>query len=485
MFFFTKNYNMKIRVNNKSKKKVVRKKSKVTKKNSKKRCKQKIDKFLAYQFMLQLAIVMKRHFPEFVKQLSELSDHRKRPQYEVQELVMAVLLMFVFKRGSRNHADNTANKINYRKNIELIFKMKFPDLDTANILMKSLDIQELENIKKELVAIMISRKVLHKFRIFGFYYNVTVDGTGVHSYYYEPYPECPFKEFKSGKKIWTAYVLEAKIVCSNGFSLSIATEWVRNPREKDFDKQDCELKAFIRLAKKMKKFYPRLPVCITADGLYPNITVFDICENNSWKYIITLKDGNLKTVWEEIELLRPIKSGSIKSDNAKIIADTSVNEKYTGFQDIDYKNHKLNIVEAVIEKRSLKNKLQTQQERFVHVSNFKIKPEVLKEISYEGRRRWKIENEGFNEQKNTGYNLKHKYSRTSFIATQNYYQCLQIAHLFNQLAYKNKIINKLIKENDTLKSYQEMVVSVIMVDDLIENIGLIQKLLDKKNQFRY
>ena len=32
-----------------------------------------------------------------------------------------------------------------------------------------------------------------------------------------------------------------------------------------------------------------------------------------------------------------------------------------------------------------------------------------------------------------GYTLKHKVSRVSLIAAKNYYQCIQIAHLINQL----------------------------------------------------
>jgi hypothetical protein len=40
---------------------------------------------------------------------------------------------------------------------------------------------------------------------------------------------------------------------------------------------------------------PRLPVCIVADGLYPNETVFKICEGNRWKYLFVLQDKSLKT----------------------------------------------------------------------------------------------------------------------------------------------------------------------------------------------
>ncbi len=434
---------------------------------------------------MQTAISINRHFPEFELMLSGLSDDRKRPQYEVRELAMAVITMFLYKRASRNHADNSAGKINYRQNIEKVFSMKLPDLDTADRLMKKLKPKELEVVKKKMIAILISRKVLHKFRIFGFYYNVTVDGTGVHSYNYEPYPECPFKTSKKGKVTWTAQVLEAKIVCSNGFSLSIATEWIKNPADKKFDKQDCELKAFSRLAEKIKKFYPRLPVCITADGLYPNNTVFDICENNSWKYIITLKDGNLKTVWEKIEFLSIIKNGKIKSEVAKMKANVRITEQYSGFQNIEYKKHKLNIVEAVIEEIPLDDAEKEPDKRFVHVTNFELKKENLQRISYEGRRRWKIENEGFNEQKNTGYNLEHKYSRTSFTATQNYYQCLQIAHMINQLAYKTQSMKNLIKGNDTNLSYEEMSVAVLIVEDLNDKTTVLEEILNKNYQFRY
>jgi len=433
---------------------------------------------------MQTPITLKRHFPEFEQMLSDLPDSRKRPQYEVQELAMAVIAMFLYKRGSRNHADNSAGKINYRKNIEQMFKMKLPDLDTGNRLMKQLAPQELESIKQKMVSVLVSNKVLRKFRILDYYYNVAVDGAAVHSYSYEPYPECPFKKYKSGKQIWTAQVLEAKIVCSNGFSISIATEWIKNPVDKEYDKQDCEQKAFVRLASKIKKAFPRLPVCISADGLYPNKTVFDICENNNWKYIITLKDGNLKSVWKEIGFLDR-KNDCIKKEVPNIKPNKRINEQYKGYQNIEYQKHKLNIIDLTIKTTLIKTEEKQHDERFAHVTNFELNKKNINKISHAGRLRWKIENEGFNEQKNGGYNLKHKYSRKSFIATQNYYQCLQIAHMINQLAYKAKVIKELIKGNDTLKSNNEMTVALLMVNDFECLATIIEQTINQKNQFRY
>jgi hypothetical protein len=45
-----------------------------------------------------------------------------------------------------------------------------------------------------------------------------------------------------------------------------------------------------------------------------------------------------------------------------------------------------------------------------------------------GRCRWKIENEGFNLQKNSGFNLEHAYGIGQW-QIKNYYVLMQIAHM--------------------------------------------------------
>ncbi len=93
---------------------------------------------------------------------------------------------------------------------------------------------------------------------------------------------------------------EAKIVTHSGFSLSLATEWIENPTNERFDKQEIESKAFKRLSARLKKNFPRLFLVLLLDGLYPNAPVFEICRNNGWKTVITLKDMSLKSVQEQI-----------------------------------------------------------------------------------------------------------------------------------------------------------------------------------------
>ena len=465
---------MNIKVNDKSKKKGKKKKPIHQKRQS---CRKKQREFGGRQLALQILLTLRRHFPILLDELSCLKDYRKSPEYEVKELLMACISMFIFKRGSRNAMNNSSRKGLFCKNYQKIFGLKLPHMDTVDIFLETLSNEDLEQIKKKMIQLLLEKKTLQNFKLAG-HYMVAVDGTVISVYDYEPYPGCPYKEYKSEKKVWMIPVLEAKIVCSNGFSLSIETEWVSNTG--NYEKQDCEQKAFTRLAEKLKKSFPRLPICIAADGLYPNQTTFEICHNNNWNFIITLKDGNLKTVWEDInfELL-------IAKDNTlrKIIKDTvqeKIIQNYRFLNDLTYHDFELNWIEC-IERVIKKNK--EEKCRFVHITNMKIDKGNVASLSHHGRLRWNIENEGFNSQKNHGYNLEHKYARLNFNARKNYYQCLQIAHIINQLAVKAQNFNFLIDNKDTLCSLWECLLSFMLAGYI--NQHEVECVLSSNCQMRY
>ena len=62
-------------------------------------------------------------------------------------------------------------------------------------------------------------------------------------------------------------VLEAKIVTQLGWSITVMSEHL-DPWSDEREKQDCEQRAFERLARRLKAAFPRLPVCILGDALY-------------------------------------------------------------------------------------------------------------------------------------------------------------------------------------------------------------------------
>ncbi|HZK97250.1 MAG TPA: hypothetical protein VFC67_23820 [Prolixibacteraceae bacterium] len=49
--------------------------------------------------------------------------------------------------------------------------------------------------------------------------------------------------------------------------------------------------------------------------------------------------------------------------------------------------------------------------------------------------------------KNLEYAMEHKFSRKSFIAMQNYYTVLQIAHMINQLVERSRQIVEIMNEH--------------------------------------
>ena len=107
--------------------------------------------------------------------------------------------------------------------------------------------------------------------------------------------------------------------------------------------------------------------------------------------------------------------------------------KYTDTQ----KNvHTPNILEC------LEKKPGKQESKHLWLTNFIIAFKNVDMLANGGGRlRWKAENEGFNVQKNGGYNMEHTYSRDPN-ASKVFYLLLQIAHMIFQLMEKGSLFRK-------------------------------------------
>jgi len=282
---------------------------------------------------------------------------------------------------------------------------------------------------------------------------VAIDGTGMATFDHKHCESCLSKTSKNGVTTYFHNALEAKLLTASGMSLWIATEWISNEGKKSYQKQDCEQAAFDRLAAKIKNYFPRLPIVMVADGLYPKVGFFNICRQNNWKYIVTLKDGSLKSLQEEIRWEKRVNHKQ-KREITRVDKTTVTILNCQWLKDLTYKDHALNWVEYIEENTSKKTG-EKHWQRFVHLTNMDIDSDLCLGISDTGRLRQNIENEGFNTQKNHGYALEHKYSRVDFLAMQNYYQCLQIAHIINQLVVASKTIKTLLKK--TLKCTEKYI----------------------------
>ena len=429
----------------------------------------------------QISRTLKNYFPDLLTNLDKLPDPRQRKEYQTGEIFMAGIGLFMFKQGSRNAFNLDRKEGVFRKNYEKVFKARLPHLDPVEQVFRLSDDQVLEQIKADMVSRLIRNKQIGRCKLKGRHI-VAIDGTGVASFNERHCESCLQKTSKNGVTTYFHNVLEAKLLTPSGLSLSIATEWISNEGKGEFEKQDCEREAFKRLAQKIKKFYPRLPIAIVADGLYPWDGFFETCDRNNWKYIVVLKDGSLKSLQEEIKLeklITPRQASSIT--RAEKVRQVRLN--YHWLNQVPYKKHQVNGGECSETVKNVKTKQESVQ-RFVHLTNFDVNRHMCDKISFNGRLRQKIENEGFNTQKNHGYALEQKYSRVSYPALKMYYQCLQIAHIINQLVEASHEIKNL-KENIlkcTIKYLWKRLLSYLLENEI--DLEELNELVSKPFQIR-
>ena len=410
--------------------------------------------------LYQVKKVLACHFPTLSQQVSELSDSRSRKEYRIEELILGGVMLFLFKSVSRNEFDNKRKDTGFVKNYFNVFGLRLPSTEAIDDLFKILCNDALEALKGHLLSALIEKKVFHRFRFLGLW-TVAVDATGVYNWDENPVDFALHKTSKCGKTTWFSNILEAKLVTTTGLSIPLASEWIYNG-EDDYQKQDCEQSAFKRLAVTLKKRFPRLPLCILVDGLYPNAPFMDICKNNGWRYIAVLKDGNLPTVWEEVGLL----PGCAFSHQTQQYATTThqITLKYKWVKDIDWQKRKLNWVECIQTKVHIKTGEQSET-KFVYITDCDVNRDNIIQFVEHARSRWHIE-DSFNTQKNRGYELHHKFNRKNFTSIKNWHSVRLIAHTINQLIEKSQQFKDLLVDKETIKNLWEDFRSFFLIAEI-------------------
>src|SRR5699024_6569731 len=183
--------------------------------------------------------------------------------------------------------------------------------------------------------------------------------------------------------------------------LSIGSEFIENESE-NISKQDCELKAFHRLAKKLKKSFKRLPICILGASLYACEKVFEKCDEYRWNYLFRFKKGRIKSIAEDFKAIRNLEE-SIETNNVFWANGIAYNER------------KVNMIEY----ESKDNK------ECNYISSSKSRGLKSLKLSNAGRIRWKNGNDGFNNQKEIRYHIKLPNS-DNYTARKNHYLLTQI-----------------------------------------------------------
>ena len=426
------------------------------------------EKLKEFKAICVLIRILKKYFPGLLEQLNSVNDPRNssRTKYESDVIFFTRIIAAIFRLDSMRKLTAELNDENTILNVSKILKK--PDLDelphfnTINNFLEKFDPKELQKIIQMMVKRLMKMPEFRQDLYRKKYWLVAIDGTQLYQTDEEHSEGALFKVHKNNDDTikWVEYyyyIVEAKLVLTDKIVISVYTTFCRNDEnvtpydetktneeeitdgETSGDdviseeklKQDCELKAFYRMAEELKKFFGNTSICMTMDSLYAGAPVFDIFRENNWKYIIRFKEGKIKSIATEFNKACSLKD---KRPNYREFIVDGGNEKYEYLNAVTYQGQNLNMVRYTEA---------GETHPFFFITNLPINRKNCKDLVSRGRKRWKIENEGFNIQKNHGYALTHRFSM-NYNAMQNHYFLIQIAHAISQV-YENLSIHTELK----------------------------------------
>lgn len=414
--------------------------------------------------LTELLKVQNHFYKNLWKDLSKVEDprHPSYINYTSEVMLTMPLLKNICDIRSMRGMTSKFNRDECISNVGIINcnkeLLEIPHYVTVNDFLARLNPDELADIRTKMIKALIRKRSFESARFFDEYWLIVVDATQLYTFKEKNDDQCLTRTFtnKETKEQTTQYyhsVLEAKIVLGDNLVVSIASEFIENDGEDakrqatmnvEQIKQDCEIKAFKRLAEKLKKAFPRMPMCIMGDSLYASETIFQICDDNHWKYLIRFKDGSIPTVANEFHLLKELENQN-QREGAKWVNGISYNKRTVNVMEFLYQNNDIKL-------------------RFQWITNIEITKKKVMMFAATARKRWMIENEGFNIQKNLRYDITHVNSK-NYNAMKNHYLITQIADIVLQLYEKGipliKELNKTLKEisSDLLESFRRQLTS--------------------------
>lgn len=379
-----------------------------------------------------------------------MPDTRYVPLIEYHQRFLAWwgILLFGLGLGSRRAADQDLRDTECAI-LENVNRLAGTDQDSLPV-AKTLDhflghvgSQPFAQLRNQCLQRLLRMKALDDFRLQGDFV-VAVDGTGLMSFSHRHCPQCLTQKHASGT-VFLHPVLEAKLLSSTGLALSLDSEFIENPPGRTLEdyqtiKQDCELTAFDRLALSLKAAFPQLHLCLSGDSLYACGRFFARCQQYHWHFVVTFKEGRSPELWREFQSLLALQPQT----QIKTLLPDGTRQCFRWVEQLDFiDSEKRSWTLGAIQCEEISPT--GEHTTFAWLTNLAVNRETAMDIAQGGGRiRVKIENEGFNVQKNSGLNLEHVFSQ-KWDHAKAYYYLLQIGHLLLQLLHHNSLHRALAK----------------------------------------
>jgi hypothetical protein len=401
-----------------------------------------------------LVQTVRHFFPDFNAWLDRLPDTRVQEActYDRRFLAWWGLLLYLLQLGSRRQLDFElrdagATVLANLNRLAETTQTTLPVHDTLDHFLGHVALAGWERLRGQSVQRLLRMKVLDSARLLG-QPVLLLDATGLVCFHRRHCEHC-LKQRHGQQTLYLHQVLEAKLLGPAGVVVSLGSEFIENAdtqgrvgRSAEEVKQDCELKAAARLLPRIKRDYPQLRFVLALDSLYGCGPLFALAQQLGWSFVVTFKAGRTPALWREFQALLPACPENVLRHtwgNGLVQEFRWVNQ--LDYEDSEGREWKLNAVECT------ETTAQKEQQYFAWLTALPVNRKTVIEITQKGGRyRWKVENEGFNRQKNSGLNLEHVYS-VDPETWKVYYVLLQIAFLLVQLLERGSLLRRLAAES--------------------------------------
>lgn len=342
------------------------------------------------------------------------------------DVLMSAFAMFSLKDSSLLSFDKRRKNPRELENLKSVYGITDVPCDTTiREILDPVNPEEIRPIFKDLFNQLQRAKVLDKFKFMGRYYIVSGDGT---SYFSSKKVCCDSclekKNSKSGQITYSHQLYGGSIVHPN-LNQVIALMPEQIIKQDGDSKNDCERNASKRFFDKLKKDHPRLNFLIVEDALSSNAPHIRELERHKFKYILGVKKGDHKFLFEEVEKAR--KAGKVQRFEIK---EGEITHRFDFINKVGLNQSNQDVMVNFLEYWQITNE---EVLHFSWVTNFKITIRNAYDLMRAGRSRWKIENETFNTLKNQGYNLEHNYGHGKINLSVNFANLMVLAFLVEQI----------------------------------------------------
>ena len=397
--------------------------------------------------------IYRNQLPILLKRLAKIPDPRnpQKRKHKLTVLILYGILTFVYQIPSRREANRVMTKPQFVENLQLLFPEleSIPHHDTLMRLLASIDVDQIEHAHIDLIRRLIRNKKFYNYLI-NHSYPIAIDGSQKFKRDEIWSDECSGRTVGKGDRTrsqYYVYVLEANLAFHNGMVIPLMSEFLEFTKgDTSETKEDCETKAFKRLAGRLKNEFKRLGMMLLLDGLYSNGPIMEICRKNKWDFMIVLQDKSLPSVWEEFHGLMQLQTNqklSMTWGDRKQEFDWVNNiEYYYGPNQSKKMNlHVVTCTEIWKEVDKSSGEIVTRESRHAWISCKPLTKENIHErCNLAARHRWGIEI-NFLIEKHHGYNYEHCFSY-NWKAMKGYHYLMRLAHLINVLAeYSESLVS--------------------------------------------